>query len=121
MDLPETDHVRPEDARPAGSPDECVYCHAKVGAQHNNGCSVISKSVVVRISYEVVATVPRDWDKGLISFFFSGGGSRCKNNDLEALAKWAAEHEDEACVCEVTVAEFVRDADQDDHDRMPRI
>lgn len=32
--------VRDDDARPAGAPDECFYCRAPMGTNHNDGCVV---------------------------------------------------------------------------------
>lgn len=38
--------VRPDDARPAGKPDECFYCKAPFGSDHADTCGEIGFRVI---------------------------------------------------------------------------
>lgn len=44
--------------RPAGPPDHCFYCGEPLGHTHDEECVIRSRTVVVKVSAEVVITVP---------------------------------------------------------------
>ena len=128
-----SDIVKPADARPAGKPDECFYCKRPMGAAHKTGCVIVGRTVVIRVTMEVVVDVPRDWDKDSVEFKYNGS-SWCASNFIGDLAAWdervdaAAEKEREhtglpyaesICLCQNFEAEFVREATEEDHRTMP--
>ena len=43
-------HERDDGIRPAGRPDECFYCHRKVGQEHKRQCGIIDKRVEMRVT-----------------------------------------------------------------------
>lgn len=99
--------------RPAGEPDECFYCHAKVGEQHGLSCVVRSRTVLVRVTTEIVIDVPEDWDKEQIEAA-KNQGSWCADNILSIME--ARNERTGGCLCGKTKIEFVRDATEDDED-----
>lgn len=54
--------------RPAGEPDECFYCHQKVGTPHREECVCVNKKVKVRAMIEYEVEVPFFWSKEDIEF-----------------------------------------------------
>lgn len=125
--------VRPGDNRPAGKPDECFYCNQKMGWQHKPGCVILQKSVVIRVTLQVVVDVPRDWKKDNIESKYNDS-SWCASSFVGDLERWRervdAIGEENAkaqglygslgqCLCPVFEADFVRDATEDDHREMP--
>ena len=117
MNITETDLVRPCDARPASNPYECFYCHKPIGSAHRSECVASTRTVVVRLTYEVVVEKPRCWDADAIEFHMNES-SRCANNCVSDLASWI-ESNDERCVCGVASAEFVREATEKDCEDLP--
>jgi hypothetical protein len=53
--------INDDGIRPAGEPDECFYCHQKVGQPHGRDCVIVTKRVLVRYVVEVVINVPHSW------------------------------------------------------------
>lgn len=49
--------------RPAGKPDECFYCHSKVGEPHGRDCVTITKRVRLKATIEFEVEVPHSWEK----------------------------------------------------------
>jgi hypothetical protein len=50
--------VNDDGIRPAGEPDECFYCHQKVGQPHGRDCVCVKKRVLVRYTVDVEISVP---------------------------------------------------------------
>lgn len=56
--------VTPENGpRPAGKPNECFYCEAKLGEEHRVGCVLRTKRVAVRAVIEYEVMIPEHWGK----------------------------------------------------------
>ena len=96
--------------RPAGKPDECFYCHASKEAQHNAGCVIRERTIVVNITIEIVRTVPEDWGEDMINFHMNES-SWCASNIIDELAK---QDERMSCLCQSCSGEYVREATEED-------
>jgi hypothetical protein len=121
MDLENTNLVRTQDERPNRRDGTCFYCRTPIGQPHKEGCVVLSKTVVVRVSLEVVISVPRDWNPSLIDFHLNDS-SWCADNLFSDLADWLDEENKErgpACTCGTFKGELLRDATADDHEHLP--
>ena len=99
--------VRPEDARPAGKPDECFYCKAPMGAPHKWECVIPTKRVRLRTTFEYEVDVPRSWDAENIEFHRNESSS-CAQNIIQDIETFA-EAEFNGCLCGHAETEFVRD------------
>ena len=99
--------------RPAGKPDECFYCHAKVGEQHKEDCVIRSRTVNVDFTIHVVMDVPEFWDEAQINYHYNDG-SWCASNLLNRLA--IREHSDR-CLCNIANAKYVGEATEEDEER----
>ena len=73
----ETDIVKSDPSR--NSLDKCFYCQEKVGAEHKLDCIMRDKTVVVKMSFSFVKTVPQHWEEDNIEFHLSES-SYCLNN-----------------------------------------
>ena len=51
------DPVKPDDVRPARQDGTCFYCRAPLGSQHEAGCVIRRKTVVVDITMRLVREV----------------------------------------------------------------
>jgi hypothetical protein len=101
--------------RPAGKPDECFYCQAKVGEQHKSECVLRRRTVVVRMTIEHVIDVPEDWDASNIEFH-RNESSWCANNakaDLDRVFD-RADQDGATCLCGRVHYEYVREATTED-------
>lgn len=98
--------------RPAGPPDECLYCRTKVGEQHRAGCVIRQRTVVVRTIIEHTISVPEDWDVHDIEFT---EGSSCSDNMIDALKDMTNALEKAGkCSCGMVEREYVREATERD-------
>ena len=73
------------------------------------------RTVVVRVTLEMVVTKPESWDDDAIEFHYNESSS-CKNNlvtDINALRDRLGEH---GCLCSLGHVEFVREATEEDED-----
>lgn len=116
--------------RPAGKPDECFYCRKKLGEKHRSDCVIIQKSVVVKMTLEVIIDVPRSWEKDSIEFRMNES-SWCASSIIRDLNAWEARVDAEAeyapsgsgrigeCLCPAFEGEFIRDATEEDHQKLP--
>lgn len=98
--------------RPAGKPDECFYCHEKVGGEHKPGCVLRQRTVVLRYSYEVVVPVPEDWNADMITFH-RNESSWCADNSAIDINR----RRSEGCWCQEFSAEFVGEATAEEESR----
>ena len=97
--------------RPAGKPDECYYCGAKVGEQHKPNCVIREKTIVTRMTIDFVDSVPESWDEDLIDFHYNDS-SWCATNVLHRLEERSNFH----CLCDVASFEYLRDATEEDEE-----
>ena len=99
--------------RPAGKPDECFYCNAKVGEQHKEDCVIRSRTVNLDVTIHMVMDVPEDWDEGQINFHYNDD-SWCASNLLSYL-----NHRDDnvGCLCDITDIKYVGEATEEDQER----
>ena len=98
--------------RPAGKPEECYYCGAKVGEQHKPNCVIRQKTIVARLTIDFVDSVPENWDKGIIDFHYNDS-SWCASNILDRLEERSNFH----CLCDVASFEYLRDATEEDEEK----
>lgn len=98
--------------RPAGKPDECFYCEAKVGEQHKPNCVIRKKTIVTRLTIDFVDSVPENWDKDVIDFHYNDS-SWCASNILNRLE----ERDNFRCLCDVASFEYLRDASEKDEEK----
>jgi hypothetical protein len=95
--------------RPAGKPDECFYCHQKVGQPHGPECVVVHKKVRVRVTMEIEMEVPASWDDDAIEFHYNDG-TWCANNIVGLIQDYLDSHDEDICVlCPTFSAEVVAD------------
>lgn len=78
--------------RPAGKPNECLYCHSKVGQLHGQKCGCVEKLVRYDVLSDGVEVGtferydPHDWDKHNCEFH-KNESSWCANNAKDEI-KW---------------------------------
>lgn len=89
----------------------CTYCRQPVGDQHKKGCVVRRKTVVCKITLEVVRDVPEDWSADDIDFHMNDS-SWCADNLIRDLYK-LTERED-WCFCRFFEGEYLRGASHQD-------
>jgi len=101
--------VTPDDdgIRPAGEPDACFYCQAKVGDPHGQDCVCVVKKVRLRYVFEADVTTPHHWDEQHI-LYHRNDGSWCADNALDDLEKAG---EADGCLCSSFKCEFVEVVD----------
>lgn len=87
--LPDDDGIRP-----AGEPDECLYCKQKVGTPHNSDCVILERKVKVRYSFEIEIEVPHSWTEDDIEWH-RNMGSWCADNAINELTEASKGH----CLC----------------------
>lgn len=99
--------------RPAGKQDRCFYCGKLLGEQHDETCVIRGKTVVVDFTIRTVLDVPESWDEEQINFYYNDG-SWCADNLLNKLEYRS---DNVRCLCDITNAEYVKDAtDKDEVD-----
>lgn len=85
--------------RPAGRPDECFYCHQKIGARHLETCVTISKRVRVRVTLEYEMSEPFSWSDEDIEHHLNDS-SWCASNVVRHLSEYVDSLEaNEQCLC----------------------
>jgi hypothetical protein len=72
-------HPSDDGIRPAGAPDECLYCKQKVGTPHLADCVVVYKKVRLRLIVEVEVDQPHHWTPEKIESFIELHG--CAGDD----------------------------------------
>lgn len=103
------------DTRPGGD-KRCFYCEAPVGSPHRESCVCFLKTLVVRLTVDVVISSPVSHEANIVEFAYSGEGSYCSDNIMDDLATAA---ERMGCSCGFFEATVLRDATQEDHDTLP--
>ena len=99
--LPNDDGIRP-----AGPPDECFYCHQKVGQPHGRECVVVTKRIRMRYSYDIEIDVPYFWDADQAEFHHNESSS-CAGNTLVELAEFEEFLGEGNCLCEYFTAKYL--------------
>ena len=111
MKLPITD----DGTRPAGPQDQCLYCKAPKGA-HTRDCVCLRRTVVVRVTREVILTMPASWGAAEIEAH-QNHGSACADDVLrEMWRQTEAKSSADSCSCSITRIEYVREATEEDHE-----
>lgn len=107
--------VIPQDVRPARPDGTCFYCSKPLGSEHQEGCVIRTKTVVVDVTFRIVREVPEDWEPSMIEFHMNESSS-CADNlfaDIDAVAD-----RDDGCLCGQTEAKFIRDATAEDEEQL---
>lgn len=128
--------VQPDDdgIRPAGEPDACFYCGAKVGQPHGRDCVVPERTIVCKLAIEYTVQIPANWDTDMFEFH-RNESSWCTNNALKELDgvlryrarqgglvlaaddRYVIDCNDYIDMCTVARVEFVREATEADEQR----
>ena len=106
MDWPLVD-PNDDGIRPAGKPDECLYCRQKVGEPHTLDCNVVQKKVKLRYVFEIEVMEPHFWDADDVEFH-RNESSWCADNALSELEELT---KDGRCLCNCFHAEFIEVVD----------
>lgn len=121
MILTNTNIVIPDDERPIRRDGTCTYCSAKMGTEHNEGCVILSRTIVVRMEIDVVVDVPRHWTKDDVDSFYNEG-SRCSDNMIQDLIDWIdIDDNNRTCACAGSSFVMLREATEEDHRDLPVI
>lgn len=81
--------------RPTGQPDECFYCHRKIGQEHGPECVLVMRNAVVRVVIEYPVVIPAHW--GAKDFeSHRNEGTWCRSN---VIAELAAASRKLGCLC----------------------
>lgn len=96
--------VNDDGIRPAGRPDECLYCHQKVGQPHLYDCVILSKKVKIKYTFDIEIEVPYSWGIDEIEFH-RNESSWCATNAIEELKKY--EEETNNCLCHCFHAQVI--------------
>lgn len=106
--------------RPAGKPDECFYCHEKVGGDHKDDCVLFQKLVVVEVKFTYIRTAPAGFTDQDIEFGMNESSS-CADNMLAELNRLYPKDDEFAvhCLCGHAEGRVLRDATVEDTKLMP--
>lgn len=102
--------VMDEGIRPAGKPTECFYCGAQREAQHNPGCVIRNRTVVVDVTIRMVIDKPEDWTPEEIESHWNDS-SWCADNIISELEAQSLRM---GCLCGTLTTKFVREATAED-------
>lgn len=100
------DKVTPDNGpRPKGKPDECFYCHQKLGEPHKDECVILTKKIRVRAVIEFNDETVRSWDTETTEFRYNNS-SWCASNIIPVLIEELdrIQESDTDCLC--GIAEF---------------
>lgn len=95
------DLVTPDNGpRPAGSPNECFYCHRQLGQLHEDTCVILQKKIRIQAVIEFDDETVRSWDTNMIEFRLNES-SWCASNIIPLLIKELERinESDEECLC----------------------
>jgi hypothetical protein len=95
--------------RPAGKPDECLYCKRKVGQPHKHDCVIVTKLVRVRYIVELDIEVPHYYTQHDVEFA-RNDSSWCANNAIDELAA-AFRGDGKECMCNSCRCEYLGESD----------
>lgn len=100
--------------RPKGKPDECFYCGAKIADEHNKGCVIRSRTVVVERTITMVTDVPEDWNDDDINSHYEG--THCADNIINDLKGMLIRFKENGrgCLCGIVSQKYIREATEKD-------
>jgi hypothetical protein len=93
--------------------DNCFWCLSEVGEEHAIGCPSRRRTVVLKISFEIVMPVPESWDDEQIVFHYNLARA-CSSNLLQDLSDLNKRVD---CLCDFTTVEFLREATPEDEEK----
>jgi hypothetical protein len=94
--------------RPAGPPDGCFYCKAKVGQEHQRDCVIVKKVIKARYTFEVPTMIPWFW--GPEDFeSHRNESSSCSNNIVTFDLAQAVGRD--GCLCQFATSEWIEEVD----------
>lgn len=99
--------------RPAGPPDRCFYCDAKVGEQHKLECVIRQRTVVVDVNIRMVLSVPEHWEPYDIEHHYNESSS-CADNLMNAIEKHRRRLH--RCMCGDVQVAYVEEASKSDEE-----
>lgn len=110
--------VEDEGIRPAGESDRCFYCHEPKGGIHKPDCVVRQRTVVIKVSIDLVVTTTEDWGKELIEFKYNDG-IYCMSNIVDNIValRDRQREQDNGCLCDLAEVKFIREASREDEGR----
>lgn len=91
----------------------CFYCGATVGNEHMPSCVCRQRTVIVRVTIDLLVSVPESWDVHSIEFH-RNDSSRCAGGTWNEIEEARKRMENVGCVCFCTEHEYVREATEDD-------
>lgn len=93
----------------------CAHCHEAKGSGHAVDCVVRKRTVVVRVSVELVIAEPETWDAGMIEFFHNESSSCASNvaSELEQFFDVMSKEQSPACPCGFVSVAYVREASEE--------
>lgn len=96
---------------PAGKPDECFYCHQKVGTPHGPTCVVVTKTVLVEVVLTLSIRVPHHWDGHDIESH-RNESSWCADNIVSDLQHHLVRVNGDSCLCPDFARRYIRTLDE---------
>jgi hypothetical protein len=107
--------INDDGIRPAGPPNECLYCRRTVGQPHGPECVIVEKRVKVRYLFEIDISVPHHWSKSNVEFH-RNQGTWCADNAIAELQALTSQEDKNGvsfgpCLCGVFTYEYVQDVD----------
>lgn len=97
--------------RPNGKSDRCFYCGSLLGEQHKDDCVIKSKTVVVDFTIRTVIDVPEHWNEEQIHYHYNDG-TWCADNLLNWI--YNRQEETDRCLCGITTAKYIKEAEVED-------
>lgn len=101
----------------AGKHTQCGWCTATIGQEHDEDCVCRERSVVARLSFEFVTTVPEAFTPQQLNFHHNGN-IFCASNYLDALIANGRDF----CICDSRGElgfSYVREASAQDEETLP--
>lgn len=92
------------------SPENCLYCKAPKGAEHNQGCIIRERTVIMDFKMRVCMSFPEDWTDSQIESRLNES-SYCRDNFKPVIERYI---EMDGCLCDSSYFEFVREASIED-------
>lgn len=112
MQHPETHQVtKTHGPRPAGQPDRCFYCNNLIGEEHKLHCVLRTRTVVLRVAFDIVQEVPEYWTQEKMEYHYGCRGHYCADNLLITINEQAKD----TCSCDLHHAtRYIREATLED-------
>lgn len=102
----------PVEADPRNVDNTCMYCGAKEGEQHNQGCVCRRRSIVMKMEMNIVMEVPENWEVSTCEFN-KNDGTWCASNIIQDLQKI---DKDLGWLCGMVNFKYLREAMQEDEE-----